>query len=483
MRRFILLLLLAFFLTACIPMVATGTPVLPPTPTATPTPTPFPTLTPVPTPSHGFRVEYHPDGELYVGDQVSLSIIAMDEQDTYGREVEITYQDQPIGQTVFDSFGVGGRVQATLHWGWDTSALDAGEHILTFSLLPDGPTWQETVSLRSASEKPLNEQDARWETATTDCCVIHYITGTEAERDLTLLTERVNTEAEVVEEQMRTDFTEPVSITFLPRTLGQGGFATDSIYVSYLDQNYAGGQPELVVRHEMVHILDVQLGGNLRPVILLEGLATFMSGGHFKTEPIAPRAAVLLDLGWYIPLRDLTDNFYPSQHEIGYLEAAALVQYLVETYTWEKFNFFYRTIAPAESGTESDAVDAALRTHFGVTFDEVEQDFKAYLSTQPEDPTYIQDVSLTVGYYDTIRRYQQLLDSSAYFMTAWLPDANVMRMHGIVADYMRHPNSAVNIGIESMLVQADEALRSGDYDTAGELLKSINVMLDILQGQ
>jgi hypothetical protein len=233
----------------------------------------------------------------------------------------------------------------------------------------------------------------------------------------------------------------------------------------------------------MVHILDARLGGNLRPSILVEGLATYMTGGHFKTEPIAPRAAALLDLGWYIPLRELTDNFYPSQHEIGYLEAAALVQYLVETYTWDDYNDFYRNISLSSSGSEADAMDAALQTHFSITFDKLEQNFIVYLRSQPQDLSYARDVSLTVSYYDTVRRYQQQLDPSAYFMTAWLPDANVMRSRGIVADYVRHPGSTVNIGIETMFVQADEALRSGNYDKTEQLLKSIKVMLDILQEQ
>ncbi len=473
MKPFRLIFILPLILLACLslPVPAPG-PILPP---ATRTSTPAPS----PTPHPGFIVETHPDSPLYVGDQVSLVIYATDSLPTDALEVQVRYQQQEIGRAAFSAYGVGERAQATLMWIWDTTGLPDGPHTLDFAILPSGPTWQTTLSLLPETEKPAAERNARWQSYTTDCCILYYITNTEAERDLTLLAEQANTQAEIVEERMQTTFSERISITFLPRTLGHGGFATDSIFVSYLDANYAGGQPEMVIRHEMVHILDRQLISKERPSILVEGLATYISGGHFKEEPIAPRAAALLNLGWYIPLRQLTDNFYPSQHEVGYLQAAALVQYLVETYGWQRFNTFYRDIDPAPS--DSAALDAALRRWLSTDLDTLESDFIAWLRSQPQDPVYARDISLTVRYYDTVRRYQQLLDPSAHFMTAWLPDVNAMRARGIVADYMRRPQSAIHAGLEAMFLNADAALRAGDYDTCAQILHDINVMLDIIE--
>ncbi|MEJ5224471.1 MAG: hypothetical protein WHV44_08450 [Anaerolineales bacterium] len=473
MKRLVLLLL-PLTLGACL-LITPLAPLV--TPAATPTARPTPTLTV--TPDAGFIVEYHPEGRLVVGDRVSLVIYPRAGQDVSGQEVLVRFAGQDLGRGSFDRYGVGGRNQATLLWIWDTTGLAPGPHTLDFSLSPGGPAWQETLTLLPAADLPEPERGARWESFTTDCCVLQYITNTEAERDLALLAQQANTQSEIVEERMRADFRERVSITFLPRTLGHGGFATDSIFVSYLDANYAGGQPELVIRHEMVHIMDRQLGGKQRPSILVEGLATYISGGHFKEEPIAPRAAALLDLGWYIPLRQLTDNFYPSQHEIGYLQGAALVQYLIETYGWQGFNNLYRNIEPAES--DSAALDAALRLWLDTDFDALEADFIAWLRAQPQDPAYARDVTLTVRYYDTVRRYQQLLDPSAYFMTAWLPDVNAMRTRGIVADYMRRPQSAIHTGLEAMFLEADAALRAGQYDACEQVLKSINVMLNIVE--
>ncbi len=64
------------------------------------------------------------------------------------------------------------------------------------------------------------------------------------------------------------------------------------------------------------------------------------------------------------------------------------------------------------------------------------------------------DLRLTVGFFDTVRRYQKALDPSAYFLTAWLPDGSVMRQRGIVADFLRHPQKPDNRLMESLFVRA-----------------------------
>ena len=151
---------------------------------------------------------------------------------------------------------------------------------------------------------------------------------------------------------MGIQFTAPITITLMSRVLGHGGFASQDIDISYLDRNYAGSDFGLVLHHEMIHILDGRLGGDFRPSLLVEGLAVYETGGHFKKEPLMPRAAALLPgetgLGWYIPLAELADNFYLSQHEIGYLEGATLIEYMVNTWGWDAFSSFYRDIHACE---------------------------------------------------------------------------------------------------------------------------------------
>ncbi len=475
-----LLLMLFLLLSACGPTSALPT-ALPAGPTDIPTPTaPLPAGTPAasPTPAAGFSIRVHPDGPLYVGDLVSFEVLAPDGFDPKDKVVLLEAGGQMLGEQAFRPFGIGGRSQATFPWVWDTSGLESGTHTLTFRLRPDEFSWVETLTLLPAADVPYPEPAARWESFTSDCCLIYYITGTDSQRDIETLAEMADSEAESVEARFGAQFNDKIPLTFLPRVLGHGGFASDGLYVSYLDANYAGNATRQVIHHEMVHWLDAQQGGDLRPIILVEGLAVYLSGGHFKEEPILPRAAALLELGWYLPLRELTDAFYTSQHEIGYLQAAALVAYLVETYGWERFDAFYRDIHPAPDGKQSTALETAFQKHFGLNLDSLEAVFINFLRSQTVDDSHRADLRLTVAFYDTLRHYQQRYDPSAYFLTAWLPDIPAMRRRGIVADLLRRPREPVNAQIEGLLIAADRDLRAGNFSQAEAGLRAVMALLE-----
>jgi hypothetical protein len=469
----------------------TRTPTSIPISTITPSPSPVPTLEPSPAPpdEDAFTVRLHPDGPLYIGDQVSFEVIApagldMSEQELYIRS------DPPgleIGPVKFGPFGIASRIQATVIWAWDTSSLDAGSYDLTYSLEPAGLAWTETVALHPEEEVPPPEPEAQWASVETQCCIIYYITGTEAERDLPDLIAQTDRQAERAVQQLHTEFEESITISLLPRVLGHGGFAGQEISISYLDRNYAGSDYEMVLHHEMIHILDGRLGGEFKPSILVEGLAVYLSGGHFKPEQIMPRAAALLELpgqginenlGWYIPLGELADDFYASQHEIGYLQGAALTQYMIERWGWEDFDRFYRGMKPPENGSHLQAMEAGLEEHLGITLAALEQDFLKALRRELVTADHVEDVYLTVAFFDTVRRYQQALDSSAYFRTAWLLDNQEMRRRGIVADYLRRPSEPENISIELLLVAANGEYLAGRYLDAERYLQAANAALD-----
>jgi len=459
---------------------ASPAPALTSSPTPLHLPLPSETIVPTPEPEVTYTSRFHPDGDLYVSDVISMEIIAPAEQEAEGRQVQarvIEPVSEDLGAADFRPYGIAGRYQATMQWVWDTSQLEPGAYTLEFTVNQDGPIWTETVILYPQSQIPPPEPEAHWEDAEIECCILYYITGTQSERDLPELLEITEEQAEAAAQNIKTEFDRPVPITLLPRVLGHGGFAGEEIYVSYLDRNYAGSNFGLVVHHEMIHILDNRLGGELRPSILVEGLAVYLSGGHFKTEPVFSRAAALLDLGWFIPLSTLTDNFYTSQHEIGYIEAGALVHYLVRSYGWEAFSDFYRDIHPVDDGSQSDAIDRALQDHFDLTLSQLDSRFRVALKRQQVIPDLRDDVRLTVAFYNTVRRYQQLLDPSAYFLTAWLPGGEQMRERDIVADYLRHPTSVENVVLEKMLVEADEHLRAGRYSEAEMLISEVNVAL------
>ncbi|RPH59742.1 MAG: hypothetical protein EHM81_07640, partial [Chloroflexi bacterium] len=247
---------------------------------------PLPAGTPEPTAtaSPDFRVIYHPDGPLYVGDQVSIEVLVPTGFEPKGQSMRVSLDGKTLGETGFQSFGIGLRQQATFYWVWDTSGLSDGSYSLAFSVLPDGIEWHEQVTLLPLSVVPYPEPDARWESVETRCCAIHYISGTDSARDIEKLKTMVETQAVDVEKRLGTQINGKIPINFLPRVLGHGGFASESISVSYLDHNYAGNAAAQVIHHEMVHWLDSQMGGKMRPTILIEGLAVFLSDGHFKVE-------------------------------------------------------------------------------------------------------------------------------------------------------------------------------------------------------
>ncbi len=429
---------------------------------------------------------YHPDDALYVGDLVSFEVISPPGANVKDANVRVQV-DPPSGLTLglvnFGSWGIEGRSEATLLWAWDTKNLLPGQHTLEYNVQPAGITWTDQVTLLPASNMPPAEAAAHWVTTQTQCCTVYYITDTASERDLPALTTSIDTQAQDAIEKMGANFTQPITITLLPRLLGNGGFTSTEISVSYLDRNYASNEWALVVHHEMIHDIDGHLGGDFRPTMFVEGLAVYMTGGHYQLEPLMPRAAALLPgyLNQYIPLKTLADNFYASQHEIGYLEGASLIEYMVKTYGLAAFNSFYRDIHNKQGETQSDSINNALRAHFSITFSDLEQAFLAALKNEPDTAQWVDNVRLTVTYYDTMRHYQQLLDPSAYFRTAWLLDNKTMRERGIVADYLRHPHTPVNLALETLLITAANQMHAQDYAATTQTLDVINSVLDAIE--
>jgi len=508
MRRLLpilILVLLACQVFAPLPLRAIPASPAAPAPTITVFPTPAPPMLPAESQAEqDFTVRLHPDGLLYAGDQVSVEVIAASDANAQGRSATIQVTSPltvTLGQADFNPYGIGGRLQATLMWAWDTRGLAPGNYTLTYRIEPEGPQGSFSIRLHPSSQRP--QAGAHWVTAENDCCIVHYISGTAAERDLDALLKMLDDQAVSASRSLNTNFSKPVEINLLPRVLGHGGFASDEISVSYLDRNYASSNSAMVVHHEMIHILDTRLGGDLRPTLLVEGLAVYLTGGHFKKEPLMERAAALLppqagcipanaaglssgpdspicSLGWYLPLRDLSDDFYFSQHEIGYLEAGSLIQFMVDTWGWEKYANFYRDIHPAESHSQAAAIDAALQVHFGIGLSALEDRYLEALRQFPITSANVEDVRQSVTYYDTVRRYQQILDPSAYFLNAWLPDEDQMREKGIVADLLRRPGSPPNLALENLLVAADQKLLTGDYSQVETLLSAVNTSLDIL---
>ena len=428
----------------------------------------------------GFSISYHPDGGLKVGDQVSIQVFAPPGFQGEGAKLQVTLlqpEQKPLGEVPFVPNGTGQQV-ATLQWVWDTDGLAPGAYLLQFGLNPGAQTWQESVPLQPAPAGP----EPQWIERETICCRLHVISGTAAARDLDRLAQMIDERAQEDADRMGYDLTggsnstgnrynfQKLDINLVPRVLGQGGFTSDEVIVSYDDRLYTNMDFAVVAQHELVHRIDAELGGELRPTLLAEGLAVYLTGGHYKPEPILTRAVFLLQQGEYLPLPILAENFYDHQHEIGYLEAAALIDTLVRSWGWDAFNRFYRDIHPVSSQKESDAIDTALRRHFGLTLAQLDDRFAGFLEQQPVLPDLGEDLDVTMAFFDTIRDYQQKLDPSAYFRQVWLPDPRSMRQRGITADYQRGPQDDPNRTVEDLLWQVGQAWRDGRFNEAWQQL-------------
>lgn len=431
----------------------------------------------------------HPDPALYSGDTVSFEVLVQNPSGESLQGLPVTiYRDtlgaESLASGQYARSGFSGREQATFYWAWDTAGL-TGPQTVVVALDPSHNFLQAdrdltnnvitvTLDLLPAQARPQPEPEARWARAETDCCIFNYLTGTAAERDLERIEEVADAGVRDAKQQLGVSAPEKLEFTLLGRLLGHGGFAANTIAITYIDRDYAGGDLPQVFRHEATHVLDQQFAAR-KPALMGEGLAVFVAGGHFKVEDLEARAAALLALDRYIPLGELADNFYPSQHEIGYLEGGAFIHYLVQTRGWEAFKAFYASFPEAPS--DSAMLDNALRLNFGQSLTEVESEWLDHLRALPPDPAQLADLRDTVAFYDTVRRYQQLVDPSAHYVTAWLPDVKQMRERGIVADYLRHPTAPENIAPETMMVEAASALAAGDFARAEWLIASVNSIL------
>lgn len=464
----------------------TPTPTRTPIPSATPTVTPAPTQTPLPSdvwidPS-GVRV--HPDGGLYTGDVLSFQVEAHNGSDADLSHVPVVV-DWGSGQARSSIYHLAssGSSGVDFTWVWDTTSISA-THAVTVTVDPDNVTGDPdrsnnvaVIHVNLVPNRPSGEIGARWQTTTSTCCLFHYISGTAAERDIQSIVQTAGDAIAFVADRLHTRPTRPLEVYLINRVLGHGGFAGDTIAISYLDRDYSGGGLLEVFRHEATHVLDHNIAGGERPALFVEGFAVYVTGGHFKLESLPERAAALLKAGRYAPLRNLADDFYRSQHETGYLEGGAFIDYLIGRSGYDKFISLYDGMKREPGESDAALIDREMRAVYGIGLDAMEHDWQAHLRTLAVGDEE-RDVVNTIAFYDTVRRYQRVLDPSAYFLNAWMPDLQQAFSRGRVADYARHPRAPENIALETMLVSAHDALLAREFDRVGTLLASINAVLD-----
>lgn len=468
----------------------TAIPTLPPT--ASPTETAVPTAEPVAVDLalSAENINLYPVPQLVEGDQVTFQIQADVPDGIDPREVDVSIAVD--GQEIVDGTlawrNLNNDAVGLFEWAW--TVPDGGSYEIAVVLDPDD-------RIQAGDENPFNNAatklvetigaetvlapDAEWISAETAYANLHVVSGTAAHRDLNQLSVLVDAAMRQAAAALQIEVPNKTKIDlyFVDRIFGQGGYAGQAIVITYTDRNYSGGGLFEVLVHESVHVLDngFEPQGPFR--FFVEGLAVWATGGHYKQEDLSSRAAALLATDAYLPIRPLMNNFYPSQHETGYIEAGSLFGYLVQTYGWDNTKTFYNNLRYPRGATDvADAVDIVMREQFNKSLDQITTDWRVYLRDQTVTANDITDLQTTIRYYEMMRDYQQRFDETAYYLRAWLPYPAEMLERNITADVTRRSQAPEAVAIEAMLEAADIALRNLDYDTANTLLDSVGRVLD-----
>ena len=425
------------------------------------------------------------------GDTLSLSITAHNGGPRSLRNIQAAVylrtegQDKLLTEATLPGAPPRGTANTVVEWAWDTAGLTGSQtlvvHLDPKDLIQQGDenaannVAQVTVDLEPP---PADEVGVQWARADSACCTFHYLTRSAAERDLPQLLAEADEAHAFVEQSLGIQATRRLDVYLVPRTIGHGGFAMGYLVLSYHDRHYPNGRFREVMRHEATHGLQDAWANGDSITMLAEGLAVWVTGGHFKPEPVRERAAALLALSQYIPFNQLVNDFYDKQHETGYIEAAGFVEYLAETYGRDKLAETFRSLQRGRGDRDYTVLDRALNRVFGKGAAEVEAEYRAWLEATTPDPAQERDLADTILFFDTVRRYQAALDPTAYFRTPWMPNIQEAERRGLVADYMRHPETAVNLALETLLLDASEAQYAGDYEAMEARLGRVTAILD-----
>lgn len=449
------------------------------TATAPPLPTPFPDDLAI----IADKLLVYPVPYIIAGDFVTFQVTAFVPENLLPNNVVVRLQIEngPTLNETLDGRNLGGDAVGMFEWGWQVDR--PGDYQVTVTLDPDN-------LLTIGDENPGNNEatftvmvgvssrpEQNWITVETTHAVIHVVSGTAAHRDLEQLKNLTEQAIQQVITKLDEQPHQKLNIYFIDRVIGQGGYAGSSMVVSYLDRDYAGGARFEVLAHEVTHLLDRQFAPN-RLTPLAEGLAVWTSGGHYKQEDLDQRSATLRQTGLYIPLAELLDDFYPTQHEIGYLEMGGLLNYLVNTYGWPQVRQFFIASQYTDRESPAQTVNRTMLAYFNRDLAQMEQDWLSYLENYPPDSGATADLLTTVRYYNVMRDYQLAYDPTAHFLQAWLPSPQAALERQITADLTRHPAGEINLTLETMLVSVNDALLAGQFEQANALLDSIERALD-----
>ncbi|MFP4344177.1 MAG: hypothetical protein ACLFU8_05745 [Anaerolineales bacterium] len=458
--------------------------------TGTPAPTealPPPTSTPVLLdPRLEVEEIYTYPDPLYSEDPLTLDVfprLPPEQDETYTVTVRLPTGVELSAPAV--RYGFSEALRSRFIWAWDTTGFTGTQALTLTLLLPPGGedadllnnTRVITVDLRSRDALLPPAPGVAWAVEEVDGFRLHYLAGTAAERDLGRLREEAGEAYADVTETLGVEIGAPLDIYLLDRVIGQGGYATESwVAISYVDRMYAPAQLPLLLRHELTHRLDEAVGCDWAPTLLREGLAVRVAGGHYWPESAARKGAALLESGLYIPLGTLSDDFYLHQHEISYLEAAALVTYVVEGWGWEGLEALCAVAAETE-GDDREELEAGLQALGWESLQAFEREWLRWLGAIRVSNREEALLQAELHLLETMRAYQVQYDRSANFRTGILYNPAEGERREITASFARNPREPEPIALELLLVMAQDALRDRAPERAQLWLEAVEGVL------
>lgn len=448
-------------------------------PQPTVTASPAPSATP-PAPTWTGPIDVFPGPDIYAGDRLTFQIPITDYLHSGEQTATVSLDGgAPITVTAIQRInGLLDRGELLLPEIVDTQGL-TGPHTLRITTPLQGrPLALDALvafDVLPAEQRPEREQALAWQSQASGDITFHYLSHTAAARDIDPIASRVEAAVSDVEARIG-PLHGPLAVNLIDTVWGNGAFAgSREITLSYSDRNYGPAIGldglDVVIRHEVTHVAvaDNHWLSDQASDYFGEGLAVFLAGGHYKAEPIPARAAALRQIDAYIPLGRVFTTF-TSNHEVRYLESAAVIAYLETRYGWDALLPFFK-----DSSYPSDEwLGAALKAHFGLSLFEFEEQFTGWLDAQNVG-SQADDLKWTLEVQELRRQYQS---TRAPFPMFWLEPGGSIREMGQPTIWLRRSAQPVDVAFELMLKNAQAAIRDGQFDAAQALAGAMREILD-----
>lgn len=321
-----------------------------------------------------------------------------------------------------------------------------------------------------------------WAMSETVHYSFHYKPGSAAERDRFLIGATAEEALDRIGDKLEMGLDQQMRLYLVPRVFWQGGAAYgDKVQlISYLDRNYVGVETWTYFTHEGTHALAQDLlqpkeNGGGPDGVLVEGLAVWATGGHYRLEPIDAWAALIVDSEGYLSLPDLrAGGFYDFQHETSYTEAASFVAFLVDGYGLDRLKELY-----GRASGDAELDETLMMELYGKGYTALDAGWLAYLDTLSPTPEQAETWHLKVRSFDLMRRYQTELDPNARILPSTPPpewDSETFET------FWQRLDAPVNVVLETALIAAQERLWGDDplnpEAGAAVLLDDVEAALD-----